>query len=77
VTIKPRSSQVGRRVTAGRRVRSVTGLGLVLIGLMLLGVVLMGFGVKRLEDTRRYHATAEPAKGVVVRVENRVENEWV
>jgi hypothetical protein len=44
---------------------------------MLLGVVLMGFGVKWLVDTRRFLATAEPAKGVVVRVEKRVETEWV
>ncbi|HEY3023163.1 MAG TPA: DUF3592 domain-containing protein [Actinomycetota bacterium] len=76
VTTKPRSSQVGRSVKTGRRVRSVTGLQLLLIGLMLLGVVMVGFGVKMLVDTRRFLATAEVAKGVVVRVDKSVSTEW-
>jgi hypothetical protein len=49
----------------------------VLIALMLLGVVLVGFGFKMLADTRRFLATAEPAKGVVVRVDKRVSSERV
>jgi Protein of unknown function (DUF3592) len=72
-----RKSQGGRSVTAGWRVPSVTGLGLVLIGLMLLGGILVGFGFKMLADTRRFLATAEPAKGVVVRVDKRVRSERV
>jgi Protein of unknown function (DUF3592) len=51
------------------RVRSVSGLQLVLIGVMLLGVVLVGVGIKSLVDTRRFLTTAEVAQGVVVRVE--------
>jgi hypothetical protein len=72
-----RRSQVGRSGTSGRRARSVTGLELVLIGLMLLGVVLVGFGFKMRADTRRFLATAEPATGVVVRVDQRVSRERV
>ena len=58
-------------------VRQVPGMRIVLIALMLLGVVLVGFGAKMLADTRRFLATAEPAKGVVVRVDKRVERERV
>jgi hypothetical protein len=43
---------------------------------MLLGVVMVGFGVKMLVDTRRFLATAEVAKGVVVRVDKSVSTEW-
>jgi hypothetical protein len=43
----------------------------------LVGVVLVGFGVKMLVDTRRFLATAEPAGGVVVRVDERVTRERV
>ena len=56
---------------------SVSGLELVLIALMLAGVVLVGFGVKLLVDTRRFLATAQPATGVVVRVDKRVSYERV
>ena len=49
----------------------------ILIALMLLGVVLVGVGFKMLADTRRFLATAEPAEGVVVRVDQRVMRERV
>jgi hypothetical protein len=72
-----RWSQGGQRGTAGRREWSFSVLDLVLIGLALVGVVLVGFGVKMLVDTRRFLATAEPAGGVVVRVDERVSHERV
>ena len=50
-------------------------LRVVLIAMMLLGVVLVGFGFKMRADTRRFLATAEPAKGVVVRVDEAVVSE--
>ena len=58
-------------------VRTVPGMRVVLIALMLLGVVLVGLGVKMLVDTRRFLATAEPAKGVVARVDKKVVSERV
>ena len=64
-------------MTTSLTVRTLPGMRVVLIALMLVGVVLVGFGVKLLVDTRRFLATAEPAKGVVVRVDKRVETEWV
>jgi hypothetical protein len=76
-TTKPRSRRGGLSVTTSLTVRTVPGMRVVLIGLMLLGVVLVGFGVKMLVDTRRFLATAEPAEGVVVRVDKRVERERV
>jgi len=75
--MKPRSGRGGLNVTTSLTVRTVPGMRVVLIALMLLGVVLVGFGFKMLADTRRFLATAEPAKGVVVRVDKRVERERV
>ena len=65
--MRPRSSQVDGK--------GVDVLQLVLIGLMLFGVVLVGVGVKLLVDTRRFLPTAEPAEGVVVRVDKSVSTE--
>jgi Protein of unknown function (DUF3592) len=75
--MKPRSGRGRLNVTTRLTVRTVPGMRVVLIGLMLLGVVLVGFGFKMLADTRRFLATAEPAGGVVVRVDERVERERV
>jgi Protein of unknown function (DUF3592) len=50
-------------------------LRVVLIAMMLLGVVLVGFGFKVRADTRRFLATAVPAKGIVVRVDEAVVRE--
>jgi hypothetical protein len=75
--MKPRSRRGGLNVTTSLTVRTVPGMRVVLIALMLLGVVLVGFGFKMLADTRRFLATAEPAEGVVVRVDKRVSSERV
>jgi Protein of unknown function (DUF3592) len=75
--MKGRSSWGGLRMTTSLTVRQVPGMRVVLIALMLLGVVLVGFGVKLRLDTRRFLATAEPAMGVVVRVDKRVTHERV
>jgi hypothetical protein len=53
----------------------VAVLEIVLIGLMLLGAVLVVLGVKTLMDTRRFLTTAKVARGVVVRVDQRVVTE--
>jgi hypothetical protein len=76
-SMRPRSRRGGLNVTTSLTVRTVPGMRAILIGLMLLGVVLVGFGFKMLADTRRFLATAEPAEGVVVRVERRVSRERV
>jgi hypothetical protein len=75
--MKPRSGRGGLNVTTRLTVRTVPGMRVVLIALMLLGVALVGFGFKMRADTRRFLATAEPANGVVVRVDKRVERERV
>jgi hypothetical protein len=75
--MKPRLRRGGLSVRTSLTVRRAPGMRVVLIALMLLGVGLVGFGVKMLTDTRRFLATAEPAKGVVVRVDKRVERERV
>jgi Protein of unknown function (DUF3592) len=77
LTMKPRVRRGGLSVTTSLTVRRVPGMRVILIALMLLGVVLVGFGFKMLVDTRRFLATAEPAKGVVVRVDKRVSRERV
>lgn len=75
--MKPGLRRGGRSLRTSLTVRQVPGMRIVLIALMLLGVVLVGFGVKMLADTRRFLATAEPAKGVVVRADKRVRRERV
>ena len=75
--MKPQFRRGGWKVKTSLTVRTVPGMRVVLIALMLVGVVLVGFGVKMLVDTRRFLATAEPAKGVVVRVDKRVVSERV
>jgi hypothetical protein len=75
--MEPHFRRGGWKVQTSLTVRTVPGMRVVLIALMLLGVVLVGVGVKMLVDTRRFLATAEPAKGVVVRVDKRVVSERV
>jgi hypothetical protein len=75
--MKPGLRRGGLSVRTSLTVRQVPGMRIVLIALMLLGVGLVGVGVKMLADTRRFLATAEPGKGVVVRVDKRVERERV
>ncbi len=75
--MRPHFRRGGLSVRTSLTVRTVPGMRVVLIALMLLGVVLVGLGVKMLVDTRRFLATAEPAKGVVVRVDKAVVRERV
>ena len=60
--MKRRSRRGGPNVTTSLTVRTVPGMRVVLIAMMLLGVVLVGFGFKMRADTRRFLATAEPAR---------------
>ena len=73
--MKPRSGRGSLNVTTSLTVRTVPGMRVVLIAMMLLGVVLVGFGFKMRADTQRFLETAEPARGVVVRVDEAVVSE--